>query len=133
MLLWTWSPSPDEMSLMVLPQTESNERGKRSGRPASSGPVCREGRCLMSWDAQSVGMGVWTNRSLWPCGFPRKYIPSKLFTQESCREQVHDSFSSLVCALQVRRVRASPGSPRYEWSESVVPPLQWSARDRRDH
>jgi mannose/fructose/N-acetylgalactosamine-specific phosphotransferase system component IIC len=32
-----------------------------------------------------------------------------------------------------RRVRVSPGSQRYEPSESIVPPLQWSARDRLDH
>jgi len=63
-LLWTWSPAPDEMSLLVTPQTESFERGKRSGLPTSRKTGLPGGLCSMNWDAQRVGMGARSDRSL---------------------------------------------------------------------
>jgi hypothetical protein len=44
---------------------------------------------------------------------------------------IHDEIGHIDHLFRLAPV--SPGSQRYEWSESVVPPLQWPARDRLDH
>ena len=93
MLLWAWSPTPDETSLLVTPQTESNERGKRSGLPTSrktgwpGRTVQHELGCAERWQGCVVGSFPLTR---W---LPRKYRPGELSTQEKPRQMGKEGYT----------------------------------------